>query len=136
MQRTPTRLLTLLLTALLVRAPVAARQQQPQPTPAPAQTPAPTPQTPPAGDVPEWLKNLPKAPSASQVIPIEPPGAPAAPPVAHRRMADAATTVRNLWNINPPVRMFETLKPLRLRPLDARVGDGARAADGEVFDVL
>src|SRR5215207_8851844 len=29
-----------------------------------------------------------------------------------------------------------SLEPLRVRPLDARVGDGARVADAEVLDIL
>ncbi|HEX8148457.1 MAG TPA: VWA domain-containing protein [Pyrinomonadaceae bacterium] len=67
MKRTLTRLLTILLTSLLVQAPVAVGQQ---PTPAPTQTPAP------AQDVPDWLKNLPSAPSQGS-IQIVPPGVPA-----------------------------------------------------------
>jgi VWFA-related protein len=80
MRRTLTRLLTILLASLLVQAQVAVGQQ-PQPTPAPAQpaqTPAPTTQTPPAQDVPDWLKYLPSSPSPSQgSIQIVPPGMPA-----------------------------------------------------------
>jgi VWFA-related protein len=78
MKRTLTQLLTILLTALLVQAPAAARQQ---PTPAPAQSPQTekpaTTQTPPADDVPDWLKNLPSGPRAGDVIQIVPPGMPA-----------------------------------------------------------
>jgi VWFA-related protein len=85
MKRTLTHLLTLLLTTLLAQTPAVARQQ-PQPTPAPArpaqtqpaQTPTPaTTQTPPAEDVPDWLKNLPKSPAPSQgPIQISPPDVP------------------------------------------------------------
>jgi VWFA-related protein len=74
MKRALTRLFTILLTALLVQTPLAAGQQQ---TPAPTQTPTPTTtQTPPVQDVPDWLKNLPSAPSKGQ-IQIVPPGMPA-----------------------------------------------------------
>ncbi|HEX7316367.1 MAG TPA: VWA domain-containing protein [Pyrinomonadaceae bacterium] len=66
MKRTLTRLLTILLTSLLVQAPVAVGRQQQTPTP----TQAPTTQ-----DVPDWLKNLPAAPS--RVVPIVPRGVPA-----------------------------------------------------------
>src|ERR1044072_9479497 len=67
MKRTLTRLLAILLTSLFVQTPVGARQQ-PHTTPAPAQTPQPeTKQTPPAQDVPDWLKNLPPSPSSVQI---------------------------------------------------------------------
>lgn len=71
MTRTLTRLFTTLLTSLLVQAPVAVGQQ-PQ---APAPTPTPTTQTTPTQDVPDWLKNLPTAPSPG-AIPVVPPRIP------------------------------------------------------------
>ena len=72
MKRTPTRLFTILLTCLLVQSPVAVGRQTPAPTP----TPATTQTTTPAQDVPDWLKNLPSAPSQG-AIQIVPPGVPA-----------------------------------------------------------
>src|SRR5215207_5032982 len=73
MRRTLTRPVTILLTFLLVQAPVAVGQQ-PQQTPASAQPTTQT--TPPAQDVPDWLKNLPSSPSQGP-IQIVPPGLPA-----------------------------------------------------------
>jgi VWFA-related protein len=76
MKRKLTRLFTILLTSMLAQAPVAVGRQQQQP-PAPTQTPAPaTTQTPPSQDVPDWLKNMPTAPS-QRAIQIVPPGVPA-----------------------------------------------------------
>ena len=75
MKRTLTRLFTILLTPLLVQTPLSARQQQP--LPAPTQTPTTT-QTPPAQDVPDWIKHLPSGPAPSPgAIQIVPPGVPA-----------------------------------------------------------
>ena len=91
MKRTLTRLLTVFLASLLVQAPVAAGQQptpapaQPaqtptpvpaQPTPAPATTLTPLPAaTPPAQEVPDWLKNLPSGPQPpGDAIQLLPPG--------------------------------------------------------------
>src|SRR5215207_7975787 len=62
--------------------------------------------------------------------------APTARGETQKRKANAATTVSDLFNITLPGKTVKTLKLFRLRPLDARVGDGARVADAEVLDVL
>src|SRR5215207_4076362 len=109
MRRTLTRPVTILLTFLLVQAPVAVGQQ-PQQTPASAQPTTQT--TPPAQDVPDWLKNLSSAPSQGP-IQIVPPGMPAT--VEHDE-DDVVRITSNLVQIDAVVTDKKGRQVTDLRP--------------------